>query len=182
MRLLQLVSEPLVLIQWIKVNSIVVINFRMVRTRQGTRTEPPSFERRGRNQGAQGWQDEDPLDDTASHAPMMLPELLQGETGAAGEGARPNQTEGVPPVATGQQERSEAQPSTIPTGVAPQYVDPGFLVQIVKAVMEGMAGSATQTTPTTQVPLVAPATNVTMDNVVPLVRLVKSMREMGCEP
>ena len=182
MRLLQLVSEPLVLIQWIKVNSIVVINFRMVRTRQGTRTEPPSFERRGGNQGTQGWQDEDPLDDTASHAPMMLPELLQEETGAAGEGGRPNQTEEVPPVATGQQERSEAQPSTIPTGVAPQYVDPGFLVQIVKAVMEGMAGSATQTTPTTQVPLVAPATNVTMDNVVPLVRLVKSMREMGCEP
>jgi hypothetical protein len=45
--------------------------------------------------------------------------------------------------------------------VPPQYVDTGLLVQIVKEVMEGMAGS---------------------DNVVLLVRLVKSMREMGCEP
>uniref|UniRef100_A0A6N2MMX7 Uncharacterized protein n=1 Tax=Salix viminalis TaxID=40686 RepID=A0A6N2MMX7_SALVM len=86
--------------QWIKLYSVAVINFRMVRTRQGTRTEPPSFERRRGNQGL--------LDDTASHAPMMLTELLQGETGAAGEGGRLNQTEEVPPVATGPQERSEA--------------------------------------------------------------------------
>ncbi|XP_052302021.1 uncharacterized protein LOC112323659 [Populus trichocarpa] len=105
-----------------------------------------------------------------------------GEAAVAGEGERPNQTEGVPPVAAEQQERSEAQPSTIPTGVLPQYVDAGLLVQIVKAVMEGMTGSATQTTPTTQIPQAAPMTSMTTDNVVPLVRLVKSMREMGCEP
>jgi len=91
----------------------------MVRTRQGTRTEPPSLERRGGNQGAQGWQDEDPLDDTTSHAPIIPPKTLQGGAAVAGEGRRPNQTEGVPPVATEQQERSEAQPSTIPTGVPP---------------------------------------------------------------
>ena len=48
--------------------------------------------------------------------------------------------------------------------------------------MEGMAGSVTQTTPTTQIPQAAPMTSMTTDNVVPLVRLVKSMREMGCEP
>jgi hypothetical protein len=40
--------------------------------------------------------------------------------------------------------------------VPPQYVDAELLVQIVKAVMEGMAGSATQTTPTTQIPQAAP--------------------------
>ncbi|KAB5534157.1 hypothetical protein DKX38_017243 [Salix brachista] len=155
---------------------------RMVRTRQGTRTEPPSFERRGGNQGAQGWQDEDPLDDTESHALMILPKTLQGEAGVAGEDGSLKQTEGVPPVAAEQQERSEAQPSAIPIGVPPQYVDAGLLVQIVKAVMEGMEGSATRTTPTTQMPQVTPMTNMTMDNVVPLVRLVKSLREMGCEP
>jgi hypothetical protein len=121
------------------------------------------------------------LDDTTSHAPIIPPETLQGEAAVAGEGGRPNQTEGVPPVAAEQQGRSEAQPSTIPTGVPPQYVDAGLLVQIVKAVMEGMAGSATQTTPTTQIPQAAPMTSMTTDNVVPLVRLVKSMREMGCE-
>ncbi|KAB5563926.1 hypothetical protein DKX38_003980 [Salix brachista] len=61
--------------------------------------EPPSFERRGGNQGAQGWQDEDPLDDSASYALMILSEILQGEAGVTGEGGRPSQTEGVPPVA-----------------------------------------------------------------------------------
>jgi len=48
--------------------------------------------------------------------------------------------------------------------------------------MEGIAGSATQTTPTTQIPQAAPMTSMTTDNVVPLVRLIKNMREMGCEP
>ena len=125
----------------------------MVRTRQGIRTEPPSFERRGGNQSAQGWQNEDPLDDTASHAPMILPEILQREAGVTEEDERPNETREVPPVTTEQQERSETQPSVIPTGVPVQYVDLGLLAQIVKAVMEGMAGSATRTTPTTQSPL-----------------------------
>jgi len=41
------------------------------------------------------------------------------------------------------------------------YVDMGLLVQIVKVVIEGMSG---------------------LDNVMLLVRLVKSMREMGYEP
>jgi len=117
--LLQLVSEHLVWILRITDNCVAVVNFSMVRTRQGTRTEPPSLERRGGNQGAQGWQDEDPLDDMASHAPIIPLETLQGEVAVAGEGGRPNQTEGVPPVAAEQQERSEAQPSTIPTGVPP---------------------------------------------------------------
>ncbi|KAB5521597.1 hypothetical protein DKX38_025916 [Salix brachista] len=57
--------------------------------------EPLSFERRGGNQGAQGWQDEDPLDDSASYAPMILSEILQGEAGVTGEGGRPSQTEGM---------------------------------------------------------------------------------------
>ena len=85
--LLQLVSEHLVWILRIIDNCVAVVNFRMVRTWQGTQTKPPSLKRRGRNQGAQGWQDEDPLDDTASHALIIPPETLQGE---AVEGRRPN--------------------------------------------------------------------------------------------
>ncbi|KAJ6778271.1 HOMEOBOX LEUCINE ZIPPER PROTEIN [Salix koriyanagi] len=80
----------------------------MVRTRQGTRTESPSFERSGGSQGAQGWQDEGPLDDTASHVPMILPEILQREARAARNGGRPNQTEGVPPVAAEDEEFDSA--------------------------------------------------------------------------
>jgi len=136
----------------------------------------------GGNQGAQGWQDEDPLDDTTSHAPVIPPETLQGEAAVVGGGRRPNQIEEVPPVAAEQQERSEAQPSTISTSVPPQYVDARLLIHIVKAMMKGMAGSATQTTPAMQIPQAAPATGTTTDNVVLLVQLVKSMREMGCEP
>ena len=67
----------------------------------------------------QGWQDEDPLDDTTSHAPIIPPVTLQGEDAVAGEGPRPNQTEGAPLVAAEQRERLEAQPSTIPTSVPP---------------------------------------------------------------
>jgi hypothetical protein len=58
-----------------------------------------------------------------SHALIIPPETLQGEAAIAREGQRPNQTEKVPLVAAEQQERSEAQSSTIPTSVPPQYVD-----------------------------------------------------------
>ena len=37
-------------------------------------------------------------------------------------------------------------PSTIPIGVPLQYIDAGLIVQIVKAVMKGMAGYVTQIT------------------------------------
>jgi hypothetical protein len=86
----------------------------------------------------------------------------------AEEGRRPNQTKEVPLVAVEQQERSEAQLSTIPTSVPLQYVA-RLLVQIVKVVMEGMASSATQTTLTTQIPQAASMTGTTMGNVVLLV-------------
>ena len=97
--LLQLVSEHLVWILRIINDCVVVVNLRMVRTWQGTRTEPPSLERRGGGRGAQGWQDKDPLDDTTSHAPVISPETLQGGGAVAGEGRGPNQSGEVPPVA-----------------------------------------------------------------------------------
>lgn len=113
---------------------------------------------------------------------MILPEILRREAGVTEEDERHNETGEVPPVTTGQQVRSETQPSAIPTGLPPQSVDPGLLAQIVKAVMEGMAGATTRTISTTQIPQVAPIPSTTTDKVVPLVRLVKSMREMTCEP
>jgi hypothetical protein len=48
--------------------------------------------------------------------------------------------------------------------------------------MEGMTSSTTQTVPATPIPQVAPRSVVTMSSVVLLVRLVKGMREKGCEP
>jgi hypothetical protein len=76
----------------------------------------------------------------------------------------------------------EAHPSTVPTGVPSSYNDLGLLVQIVKAVMEGMADSMTQATLTTQIPRITPGIVATTNNVVLLVWLVKSMREMGYKP
>jgi hypothetical protein len=81
----------------------------------------------------------------------------------------------------GQQEKAEAHPLTVPTRVPPSCVDPGLLAQIVKAVMEGMTSSTTQEVPATQILQVASGSVVTTGSVVLLVRLVKSMREMGCE-
>jgi hypothetical protein len=64
----------------------------------------------------------------------------------------------------------------------PPYVDPEILVQNVKEGMEGLASSTTQTIPATQVPQATPGIIVTTDSMVLLVRLVKSMRELGCKP
>ena len=81
-----------------------------------------------------------------------------------------------------QQERTEAYPLTIPTGVPSPYTDLGLLVQIVKAVMEDMVDSTTQATPATQIPWTTPGIVATTDNVVLLIWFVKSMREMGYKP
>jgi len=59
-----------------------------------------------------------------------------------------------------------------------------LLAQLVKVVMEGMANAATPMLappPAPIIPTVSEAATSTND-VVHLVRLVKSMREMGCEP
>jgi hypothetical protein len=48
--------------------------------------------------------------------------------------------------------------------------------------MEGMTSSTTQIVPATQISQVAPRSVVTMSSMVLLVRLVKGMREKGCEP
>jgi len=45
-----------------------------------------------------------------------------------------------------------------------------------------MADSTIQATPAMQIPQTAPMNVATMDIVVLLVQLIKSMREMGCEP
>ena len=81
-----------------------------------------------------------------------------------------------------QQERMEAYSSTVPTGVPLPYNDSGLLIQIVNVVMEGMDDTITQTTPLTQVSWSTPGIVATMDDMVLLVWLVKSMQEMGCQP
>jgi hypothetical protein len=81
-------------------------------------------------------------------------------------------------------ERVEEPPQTIPAGPSVSYVYPMLLAQLVKATMEGMANAAIPMPtppPTPIIPTVSEVVTTTND-VVHLVRLVKSMREMGCEP
>jgi len=180
-RSLQLVSERLVWFLRIDDNNVVVIYFKMVHTRQGMQTEPPSIEGRNRGWNAQDWQVEDPLDDTVSHTLVRASESMWGKKHRSWRRWVPNWTEKVPPTRAEQQERTKAHPLTIPTGVPSPYTDLGLLVQIVKAVMEGMVGSTTQATPVTQIPWTTPGIVATTDNVVLLIWLVKSMSEMGYE-
>jgi hypothetical protein len=81
-------------------------------------------------------------------------------------------------------ERVEEPPQTTPAGLSVSYVDPMLLAQLVKAIMEGMANAATPMqapSPAPIIPTISEAAPTTND-VVHLVRLVKSIREMGCEP
>ena len=70
---------------------------------------------RSRGQNAQDWQDEDPFDDSSFHAPGRASESLQERTAESKEERVPNQMEEVPSIRVGQQERTEAHPSTVPT-------------------------------------------------------------------
>jgi hypothetical protein len=59
------------------------------------------------------------------------------------------------------------------------YVDPGFLV---KKVIEGMGSTTAHAVPIAPTILATPRVSATTDNMVLLVRLVKSMREIDCKP
>jgi hypothetical protein len=106
----------------------------------------------GQDLGFEHSEREDSLEDSASHIP-----------------AAPHPRE-VPPLTT-------AVPVTTP---AP-YSDPVFIAQIVRAIIKTMPQLPVPTppvAPATQIPQVAPTP---VDNVVTLVRVVKSMRELGCD-
>jgi hypothetical protein len=124
--LLQLVSKRLVWILRIDENN-VVIYFRMVHTRQGARIELPCLERRSRGWNAQDWHDEDPLDDTASHASARASGSLCGRTTRVEEERVPNRIEKIPPTEMGQQEKAKAHPSTVLTGGASAMYTPSTI-------------------------------------------------------
>jgi len=69
-----------------------------------------------------------------------------------------------------------------PTAVPTLHVDPLFIAHIVRAVIEAMPGASTLTIPIAPAVQAASAATTKADNVVTLVRIVKSIRELGCEP
>ena len=124
------------------------------------------------------------MEDTASHAPVVSTQEGHEESTGPQIGQAPRQTGDVQPTMSAPRERVEEPPQTTPTGSSVSYVDPMLLAQLVKAVMKVMANAATPMPappPAPIIPTVSEATTATND-VVYLVCLVKSMREMGCEP
>ena len=156
----------------------------MVRTRQEIRTDLSSIGRGNRNIDFSEGQEESPLEDTASHIPIVSTQAGHEESSGPQIRQAPRQTGDVRPTMSAPQERVEEPLQTTPTGPSVSYVDPMLLAQLVKAVMEGMANVATPMPAPPLAPIIptileaATATN----EVVQLVCLVKSMREMGCEP
>jgi hypothetical protein len=69
-----------------------------------------------------------------------------------------------------------------PAAVPTLHVDPLFIAQIVRVVIKAMSSALAPTIPIAPTVQAAPATTTKADNVVTLVRIVKSIRELGCEP
>jgi hypothetical protein len=147
---------------------------RMVRTRKGTMIGEGFEERQG----------EDPLEDTASHMPLEPQQSRLGESTGLIRDTDLRQTEGLQLEGSYQQRQEVVPPATTPAPatVPTLHVDPLFIAQIVKAVIEAMPGASAPTIPVAPAVQTAPAATKKADNVVTLVRIVKSMRELGCEP
>jgi len=156
----------------------------MVRTRQEIRTDLSSAGRGNRNIDFFEGQEESPLEDTASHAPVVSTQAGHEELSGPQIRQASRQNRDVRPTMSAPGEQVEEPPHTTHAGPSVFYVDPMLLAQLVKAVMEGMANAATPMpapAPASIILTVLEAVTATND-VVQLVRLVKSMREMGCEP
>jgi hypothetical protein len=156
----------------------------MVHTRQEIRTDLSSVGRGNRDIDFSEGQEESNLEDTASHAPEVSTQVGHEELTGPQIRQAPRQPRDVRPTMSAPQEQVEVPPQTTPVGPSVSYVDPMLLAQLVKAVMEGMANDATPMPaplPVPIIPTISEAATATND-AVHLVRLVKSMREIGCEP
>jgi len=69
-------------------------------------------------------------------------------------------------------------PATVPT----LHADPLFIAQTVRAVIEAMPGASALTILIASAVQTASAATTKADNMVTLVRIVKSIRELGCRP
>ena len=94
------------------------------------------------------------------------------------------QTEGLQLEDSDQQRQGVAPPATTLTlaTVPTLHADPLFIAQIVRAVIVAMPGGSAPTIPIAPTVQATPMATIKADSVVTLVRIVKSMRELGCEP
>jgi hypothetical protein len=135
-------------------------------------------------EGFEERQGDDPLEDTASHMPLEPQQSRLGESTGLIRDTDLRQTEGLQLEGSDQQRQEVVPPATTPApaAVPTLHVDPLFIAQIVRAVIEAMPGASAPTIPVAPAVQAVPAATTKADNVVTLVRIVKSMRELGCEP
>jgi hypothetical protein len=126
---------------------------------------------------------EGPLEDTASHMPLISHQSrLEGLVGLYND-IDLRQIVGSHPEGSNQQRQGVVSLTTtsVPVAMPTLHVDLTLIAHIVRVVIEAMPGASASTT------LLAPIIRTTLvvttlvDNMVTLVRTVKSMRELGCE-
>ena len=124
------------------------------------------------------------MEDTASHVLIVSTQVGHEESSGPQIRQAPRQIGDVRPTMLALQERVEEPPQTTPVGPSVSYVNPMLLAQLFKAVMEGMANAATPMPAPPLAPIIPTISEAatSTNDAVQLVRLVKSMREMGCEP
>jgi hypothetical protein len=156
----------------------------MVRTRQEIRTDLSSAGRGNRDIDFFEGQEESPLKDTTSHSPVVSTQAGHEESTGPQVRQVPRQTRDVRLTVSAPRERVEEPHQTTLARPSISYVDPMLLAQLVKIVMESMANAATPMPAPPLTPIIQNISeaDTTTNDVVHLVRLVKSMREMGCEP
>jgi hypothetical protein len=145
---------------------IFEICFRMVRTRQGARTDP--FQVRGSDQSFRNESDPDwdPLADTSSHIPATSVYLERGESVRLRDDLFSRQVDVSMPEVSDRQGGDNIPPLVAPVAGSNPFLDLAFIEHIVRAVAAGMVARASSTAPRS-------------GGVVTIVQWVKGMREMG---
>jgi hypothetical protein len=156
---------------------MLLIYCRMVRTRQEIRTNLSSIGKGNRDIDFYKGREESLLKDTAWHAPALSTQARHEESTGPQVRQVPRQAGDVQPTVSTLLERAEEPPQTTPGRPSVSYVDLMLLAQLLKAVVEGMTSVAAHMPAPSLAPIAPTVLEVatTTDNVVHLVRSVKSM-------
>jgi len=141
--------------------------FKMVRTRQGARTDPSSV--RGSDQSFRNESDPywDPLVDTSSHIPATSVYSERDELVKLRDDSLSCQIDVSMPEVSDRQGGDNIPPLVASVAGSNPFLDPAFMEYIVRAVAIGMVAGASSTT-------------LRSEGVVTIVQWVKGMKEMGC--
>lgn len=131
-------------------------------------TNPSIAKGRVRVTGSKSRQGEDHLEDVASYIPSVPHQLRLGESSRMQGDANSRHARVSQPMRFCQQGHKVATPASTPAPCA----NPAFFAQIARVVIEGKSSAST---------LSALVATKLIDNIVTLVKIIQSIREMHCE-